>query len=95
MKITQRQKVKRILEERGSITNVEAMHELKCFRLSERIRELQADGMQIAGDFVQVDGRKTGTYRYTLAGGPKPRMVPITVMVDGMRMTRLVPEQSV
>ena len=90
MKVTQRQKVIAWLNESGSITNVEAMH-MGIFRLSERIRELQAEGMHITGEWVVVDGKKTGTYRYTLEGRPKPKLVPMAVTVDGVRMVRMVP----
>lgn len=95
MKLTQRDRVKKHLLEHGSITNVEAV-EMRILRLSERIRELQELGLQIEGDWVKVDGRRTGTYRYTLVSAPKPRptMVPITITRDGVRYTKFVPEGS-
>lgn len=95
MKLSQRDRVKKHLFEHGSITNVEAV-EMKILRLSERIRELQELGLGIAGDWVRVDGKRTGTYRYTLVSAPKPRpkMVPITITRDGVRFTKFVPEGS-
>ena len=92
-RLTQRERVKRQLLEHGSITNVEAF-QMQILRLSERIRELQEEGLVLSGDWVREDGKKTGTYRYTLVSrpAPKPRMVPQVVMIDGVRHVRLVPE---
>lgn len=92
-KLTQRDKVRMVLLERGSITNVEAF-QMQILRLSERIRELQDEGLEIAGDWVRQDGRRTQTFRYTLTSKPavKPRMVPKMVEVDGVRMVRMVAE---
>lgn len=77
----------------GTITNVEAV-EMKILRLSERIRELQEEGLVITGDWVRVDGKRTGTYRYSLEKrpAPKPRLMPKMVEVDGVRMVRMVEE---
>ena len=90
---TQRDRVRAWLLEHGSITNVEAVQH-QILRLSERIRELQEEGLEITGDWVRVDGKKTGTYRYTLVSAPKPKpkLVPQVVMIDGVRHVRLVPD---
>ena len=69
-KLTQRERVKRHLIEHGSITNVEAF-QMQILRLSERIRELEADGFRIDGDWVREGGKKSGTYRYVLVGAPE------------------------
>jgi hypothetical protein len=93
MKLSQRERVKRHLLLHGTITNVEAV-EMKILRLSERIRELQAEGLEIDGAWLpNAHGRPT-IYRYTLVGKPvsKPKMVPQVVMIDGVRHVRLVPE---
>lgn len=95
MKLSQRDRVKRHLLEHGTITNVEAV-DMMILRLSERIRELQELGLQIEGDWVRVDGKRTGTYRYTLVSAAKsrPKMVTITITRDGVRYTKFVPEGS-
>ena len=84
-KLTQRDRVRQHLIERGSITNVEAF-QMQILRLSERVRELQATGLKINGDWVRVDGKKTGTFRYTLVEKPEApkRIVYDLVMRDGV-----------
>ncbi len=64
-KPTQRDRVRAHLIEHGSSTNVEAV-QMHILRLSERIRELEADGFSIRGDWVREGGKKTGTFRYTV-----------------------------
>lgn len=87
-KPTQRDRVRRHLIEHGSLTNVEAFH-MQILRLSERIRELQEEGLQIEGDWVRDGGKKTGTYRYVLLSRPKQtKTVYDEVVVDGVRMRR-------
>lgn len=91
MKSTQRQRIKAWLLKYGSLTNVQAitMFQPGVYRLSERIRELQDEGMKIEGDFVRVDGKKTGTYRYTLLNKP-PKMIAVV----GPNGVRFVPEEQ-
>jgi hypothetical protein len=79
---TQRDRVRRHLEQYGSITNIEAVA-MKILRLSERIRELEADGLVLS-----TSREEHGVYRYTLAGGPKPKLVAVM----GENGVRLVPE---
>jgi len=86
---SQRDRVRRHLLEHGTITNVQAV-EMKILRLSERIRELQDAGMKIEGDWVRVDGKKTGTYRYTLEGGPRKIPRVVYEVRDGVRYAKLV-----
>jgi hypothetical protein len=88
-KPTQRDRVRKWLETHGSMTNVDAVQN-HIFRLSERIRELQSEGMKITGEWVKVDGKRTGTFKYTLDGGPKKRFVPQIVIVNGERKVRMV-----
>lgn len=90
MKKTQRDRIRSELLATGSVTNVWAVQN-GIFRASERIRELQAEGMAIEGDWVRVDGRRTQTFRYTLVGGPKPKMVAVI----GPSGVRFVPEEDV
>lgn len=91
-RLSQRERVKRHLLAHGSITNVEAVN-MKILRLSERIRELQELGLEIAGDWVREGGRKTATYRYELTRRP-PRMRMEVVMVDGRPVARPIVEHS-
>lgn len=87
-KPTQRDRVRAHLIEHGSITNVDAFR-MQILRLSERIRELEADGMKIVGDWVREGGKKTGTFRYTLVERPArpPRYEYVEVIrADGERV---------
>lgn len=86
--MTQRNKIKEWLLKHGSITNVEAVSQLYCLRASERIRELQAQGMQISGAW---DDKSHKVYRYTLLERPKKTVYEL-VERDGMqvRVPRLV-----
>jgi len=89
---TQRERVKAWLLEHGSMTNVEGFQN-QILRLSERIRELEAEGFKINGDWDRVNGKRTQTYRYTLHIAPaaKPKLVPRMVDVNGVKMIRMVP----
>lgn len=91
-KPTQKDRVRDWLLEHGTITNVEAF-QIQILRLSERIRELQEDGLKIEGDWVRQNGKRTQVYRYTLVAKPseKPRLVPEIVWVEGRRFVRMVP----
>lgn len=90
---TQRDRVRAWLLEKGTITNVEAFQH-QILRLSERIRELQEEGLKIEGDWVRENGKRTGTYVYRLMEKPpvKPKLVPKMVERDGVRMVRMVPD---
>lgn len=86
----QRDRITAKLKEDGEITSVWAMQH-GIFRLSERIRELEEVGWSFNKSFVEIDGRKTKTYRYTVADRPK-RVVYDLVVRDGreVRVPRLV-----
>lgn len=87
-KPTQRDRVRKHLFEHRSITNVEAF-QMQILRLSERVRELQAEGLVISGDWVRVNGKKTGTFRYTLQSEPPKKVVYDLVEVEpGVRVAR-------
>lgn len=88
-RITQRDRVRKWLEDNGSITNVEAVRDLRVYRLSERIRELEGHGLVITGEWAD---KSTGLYRYILASGPKKKFVPQFVLVNGVRKVRMVAE---
>lgn len=69
------------LLEHGSITNVEAA-EMRILRLSERLREFQAAGLDIEGAWLLATHSRPTIYRHTLVNAPKPKpkMVPMTIM---------------
>jgi hypothetical protein len=92
---TQRDRVRAWLLVKGSITNVEAFQH-QILRLSERVRELQGEGLKIEGDWLRENGKRTGTYVYRLVEKPpvKPRLVPQYVEVDGVMKVRMVPEHA-
>ena len=58
-----------------------------CLRASERIRELQAEGMKISGSWVMRGGKKTKEYKYTLMERPK-KTIYEEVFIDGQIMRR-------
>lgn len=60
--LTQKQLVLRHLRERGSITTLIATKRYLCFRLSERIRELEHDGFVIDHTPVEKNGRRYMSY---------------------------------
>lgn len=59
---TQKQLVLRHLREQGSITTLIATRRYLCFRLSERIRELERDGFVINHTPVEKNGRRYMAY---------------------------------
>ena len=87
-KETQRDRVREHLKEYGSITRDYAVYTMRpgINRLSERIRELKAEGMNLS-DAVHIEG--TADFRYSLLDWEKPpKMVP----VYGPSGIRYVPE---
>lgn len=74
-KITQRERVGQYLKDMGSITGWEAVKELGCMRLSNRISELEEEGWVI--DRLNLKGKNrygdTVTYmRYYFVSAPQP-----------------------
>lgn len=56
----------RHMQERGSITALEALDQYGCFRLAARIKDLRADGHLIVTQEVELPNGKT-IAKYTLA----------------------------
>ena len=59
----QTQMIKRHLEEHGSITPLEALQHYGCMRLSARIWDLRAQGLDIETDIVSRNGAHFAQYR--------------------------------
>jgi len=66
--VTQTTAILRILNLRGSITPLEALQEVGCFRLAARISDLRADGYPIVTEWVEGDKRYA---RYRLNDEPE------------------------
>jgi len=68
--MTQAERIIEFMEEHGSITPMEAFNKLKITKLSTRISEMRADGMEIDGEMVTKKNKygKTRFMRYTLRG---------------------------
>jgi hypothetical protein len=90
-RVTQCDRVKKWLLERGSITTGEALHVMKpeIRQLHQRIAELEARGLVFSRDWVRdSNGRKTKEYRYTLVNRPRKK-----VAVHGANGVIFVPEE--
>lgn len=57
MKATQREKILQYIEEKGSITPLDALREFGCMRLASRVSELKRDGYPIT---VKMETSKNG-----------------------------------
>lgn len=57
MKTTQCDRVLNYINEFGSITQLEALKELGCFRLASRINDLKRKGYNIRKDMITVKNR--------------------------------------
>ena len=69
MKKTQTERIVEYMEEFDSITPLEAMRDLGCYRLSARIYDLKKDGADIKKEMIQVRnrfGEFTTVAQYTL-----------------------------
>lgn len=62
MRVTQKSLILDHLKKRGSITTLIATGSYRCFRLSERIRELERDGFLINHTRVEKYGRHYMAY---------------------------------
>jgi hypothetical protein len=60
--LTQKQLVLSHLRNRGSITTLIATKRYLCFRLSERVRELERDGFLINHAPIHKNGRRYMSY---------------------------------
>lgn len=67
--LTQKQLVLRHMRQHGYITTLIATRKYDCFRLSERIRELEADGYYIHHLPIKVRGKRY--MGYSLFAGRK------------------------
>lgn len=69
-KVTQARLIVEYLEEFGSITPLEAIRDIGCYRLSARISDIKKMGIPIKTEMVNVKNRR-GKYsriaRYSLA----------------------------
>jgi hypothetical protein len=69
-KVTQARLIVEYLEEFGSITPLEAIRDIGCYRLSARISDIKKMGIPIETEMVNVKNRR-GKYsriaRYSLA----------------------------
>jgi len=58
--MNQKTEVVDYLQQHGSITPLEALRELGCFRLAARIKDLENEGFVIPREPVVAVGKKTG-----------------------------------
>lgn len=57
MKLTQREKIVRHLEQYGSITSAEAISEYGIYRLASRISDLKKSGVRISSKMITAKNR--------------------------------------
>ena len=57
MKLTQREKIMRHLEQYGSITSAEAISEYGIYRLASRISDLKKSGVRISREMITAKNR--------------------------------------
>jgi len=72
--VTQSQRVLEYIRAYGSITPLEAMRDLGCYRLAARIHDLKAEGHDIESDSVSVrtrTGSTTMVARYRIKPAPE------------------------
>ena len=71
---TQSERVKKYMEDFGSITQLDAIRDLGVLRLSARIMELKQSGLPIEGKFEKVKnryGEEVQVKRYMIAEAEK------------------------
>ena len=71
MKVTQAQRILAYMEEYGSISQLEALRDIGCFRLASRICDLRRQGVPIESETETVKnrfGENTYIKRYRLRG---------------------------
>lgn len=61
MKITQCEMIEDYIDEYGSISALEALRDLGCYRLASRIADLKKQGHKIKSKMVAVRTRNGGT----------------------------------
>lgn len=62
--MTQKENIKKHLEDYGAITPIEALNLYGCFRLGARIYDLKEDGMEIETEMVQDRKKRYAKYIY-------------------------------
>lgn len=60
MKITQCEMIEDYINEYGSISALEALRDLGCYRLASRIAEMKKSGLNIKSEMVSVETRNGG-----------------------------------
>lgn len=98
MKKTQAERIKEVLADGEPHSTVEILQRVYgpshsgIARIGARIHDLKGKGLSIDG---WKDPENPTIYWYKMAAMPKKaRMVPVTVMRDGVRYVKLVPEGS-
>lgn len=70
--MSQSEKVKKYMEDHGSITSMQAFEDLRITRLSARIHDLKEEGVKVGSTtevYVNAQGEKSRYARYYLIGG--------------------------
>lgn len=70
---TQRYRIIEKLRADGEITTIWAVHNF-ILRLAARIAELEAEGWVFDRGFIEIDGRRTQSYRYRVVAAPVPTL---------------------
>lgn len=76
MKKKQTERIVEYMEKFGSISQLEAVRDIGCYRLSARIADLKAEGYEIEDDFESSKnrfGEAVSFKRYRLKGGSHER----------------------
>lgn len=72
---SQKRKILNLLEARAEVTPLSALEFAGCLRLSERIRELKADGYKIDTDMVRLkNGKRVASYKLAEAAETRPTL---------------------
>lgn len=64
MEVTQREAIYEFIKRKGTITPMEALMHIGCFRLSARILELRNAGHKITTEKETDNGKTYARYRY-------------------------------
>jgi hypothetical protein len=72
MKATQCDRIIDYIKERGSITQLEALREIGCFRLASRMCDIKKQGYQVKSEMTKVKnryGEDVSIAKYTIDWG--------------------------
>lgn len=61
--MSQKKEILYHLQQNGTITPIEALNKIGCFRLSARIKDLRDDGHHIQTNMVKRDGKEFAEYK--------------------------------